>query len=441
MFVRTYSFTPRLAGRALLGLTLVLALVAGAAAPAGAQSATQRLLEAKRRQEAQADTSQGSTQAGGTQGQAQSGDVVTIEATGVASYYPDDAARSRNEAIEAAQQDAVEQASGVLISSESLMRNFDLVQDDVLSRSEGFIRNYEVISEGVDGPFYNVTIRAEVVKRAFIEGVNASLENLYRRVGKPRVMLSVEEVDLTRPAVLDEEGKPVMQAAATLNVVEKEIRKLLLAQGFTFIDARALKSGTQVEQAEKGRDTSRASLLDLAQTTKAELVMIGKGQISSLNRLNKFYVVEASVGLDVIRSVNGQVMASEVKLAKGLHVNQERAAIEALQKAADEITPAVMEQVTFQWIRERSEGTRVELVVQNASYGDLITFRRTLANAVKGVQKVQQRSFSEGTALLEVSTKDPPDRLAESLYTTRFPDFDIEILDVTAQSVVVQIKR
>ncbi|MEE8396964.1 MAG: hypothetical protein V3S29_12975, partial [bacterium] len=55
---------------------------------------------------------------------AQTQDATTVKAEGFSSYRANDAARSRNEAIEAAQRDAVEQASGVFIQSESTMKNF-----------------------------------------------------------------------------------------------------------------------------------------------------------------------------------------------------------------------------------------------------------------------------------------------------------------------------
>jgi ribosomal protein S9 len=418
-----------------LGLILAALLATAAVTPAQGQtpSPTERLLEAKRGQEQQG---QAAPQAGA---RAQGGDVVVVQATGVGSWRLDDAARSRDEALEAAQRSAVEDASGILITSESQMRNFELVQDEVLSRSKGFIRSYKVLKEGQDGAFYNVTIQAEVVKSAFMNDLNQSLEDLYRRVGKPRVMLVVEEGPAGGASGAgDASGTAVAQG---LNVVEKEVRKILLKQGFTFIDARALSSGSLIEKAEKGRTASRESLLDLARTTKAELVMIGRGQISSRNRLQKFYIVEATVGLDVVRTDNGQVMASEVSTAKGLNINEDTAVIAALQKAAEEITPKIMEQVTYQWIREKNEGGSVELVVKNVSYGDLLLLRKILSNDVRGVKKVRQRSYSGGVALLELVTRDPPERIAESLFETKFETFALDIQDVTANSLVVSLKK
>jgi hypothetical protein len=432
-----------------VGTLLVLgSLGAGApAARAQAQDPTQRLLEIKRQQEAgisptapmsgpsatqlgTAGTAQpGTAQPGGAAGPAE---VVAIDAKGVASYYANDVARSRNEAIEAAQRAAVEQASGVIIQSETQMKNFDLVSDEVLSQSKGFIQSYQVTKEGQDGPFYNVSIRANVVKAAFIQNFENALENLYRRVGKPRVMLVVQESEKAPGS----EGK----SDPALNVLEKEIRKILLKQGFTFIDARALPK-TALSKANADSDSGRMSLLQAARTSNAEIVMLGRGRVGSKSMLQKFNVVEASVGLDVIRADNGQVMASDVATGKGLHINEDTATVIALQKAADEITPKIMEQVTYQWIKEKNEGQRIEMVVHNVSFGDLISLRRVLGNTVKGVRSVRQKSFGNGTALLELESKDAPDRLAESIYQTDFDGYKLSIEDVTATTLTVKLVK
>ena len=401
------------------------------------KSATERLLELKKARENKQQmggAAQGQEQGIQPGGAPAAGNELAIKAEGLATYYQNDAARSREEAIEAAQRDAVEQASGVMLSTESQMKNFELVSDEVLSHSQGFIRKFDVLKEGRDGLFYRVTINAIVSRQAFIADVDESLENLYQKIGKPRVMLVVDESD-------GNGGGEFAMTAPALKVLEKEIRKILLAKGFTFIDARALTKGSLVEKANKGTNTSRESVLDAARTTKAEIVMLGSGRIGSKRKLQQFNAVEASVGLDVIRTDNGQIMASETTVAKGLHINVDTAAINAFKKAAEDLTPKVMAQVTYQWIKERNEGRRIEMIVKGATFGDVMTLRKALSNEVKGIKKVRQKSFSGGVALLELESKDAPDRLAESLYMTDFGGFKLEIQDVSGSTLTVSLKK
>jgi hypothetical protein len=359
--------------------------------------------------------------------------VFTVTANGASTYFAADLARSREEALEAARRDAVEQVSGVIITSETEMKNFDLVKDEVLTRTQGYVKSSKIVKEGRDGPMYAVTIEAVVSKGAFLKEINESLEGLYRRVGKPRVMLFIKESQAA--------GDLSTANAAGLGVTEKEIRKILLAQGFTFIDPRVVTRAQMAALEAKGKNVDPATITQLGQTTKAEIVIVGEARTSVKGEIGKFHRVQADLSLDVLKTDNGQVMASDVHSALALHVNPDTAAISALQKAAQEETPKLMQQVTYQWLKDKNEGARVELVVRNASFGDLVALRRSLSNTVRGVKKVTQRSFSQGTALLELETRDSADRVAEALNDAKFEGFGLEIVDVTATSLIVNLKK
>jgi hypothetical protein len=360
-------------------------------------------------------------------------ELFKVTANGASSYRADDLARSREEAVEAARRDAVEQVSGVIISSESELKNFDLVKDEVLTRTQGYVRRSRILKEGKDGPMYAVTIEAEVSKGAFLKQLNDSLEGLYRRVGKPRVMLVIKESQAA--------GDDKSTSAAGLGVTEKEIRKILLGQGFTFIDPRVVTRAQMAELSAKGKHADTNVITQLGQTTQAEIVIVGEARTSNKGELNRFHRVQADLSLDVLKTDNGQIMASDVYSAVALHINPDTAVINALQKAAQEETPKLMQQVTYQWLKDKNEGARVELVVRNASFGDLLNLRRSLANNVRGVKKVTQRSYSQGTALLELETKDAADRVAEALNDAKFEGFALEIVDVTATSLIVNLKK
>ncbi len=364
------------------------------------------------------------------QAQGSAGDSVKVTATGVSSYRPDDATRSREDAVEAARRDAVEQVSGVFIQSESEMKNFDLVKDDVVSRSQGFVRNSKIVKEGVANNLYNVTIEAEVVKAAFIKQMQDSLEELYRRVGRPRVMLVVKEFKA--------DNEP--EHATYQGTAAREIRKILLAQGFTFIDPRVETRATMAT-AEKAKEGDKGALNQLGQATKAEIIMVGEVHVSPGGQMGKFYRMKADMSMDVIKTDNGTVMASQTSSALDLHIDENTATLNALQKVAQEITPKLAEQISYQWIKEKNEGASVDLVIKGAAYGDLAVLRKTLSNSVKGVKQVTQRSFSMGTAVMVLTTRDTSDRVAEALSEAQFPNFTLDVVDVTPTSLIVTMKK
>lgn len=367
---------------------------------------------------------------------AQTQDATTVKAEGFSSYRANDAARSRNEAIEAAQRDAVEQASGVFIQSESTMKNFELVKDEVLARSKGFIRNFKVLKQGRDRELYRVTIEAVVVKAAFIKNMDDALEKLYRRVGMPRVMVVIKE------RMLDSKGQAMFAEDGMLKgVAEKEIRKVLLKKGFTFVDARSAAGVNLLEVAIKGDEILRDQVVEAARTTKAEILILGNAVVQTKGAYNKFEVAQADLSLDVIRVDNGQVMASEIVNARGLNIQKSTAAVLAVRKAARDIAPKMMEQVSYQWIKEKNEGARIEIVVKNISFGNLIKFRRALSSEVGGVKKVKQRSYKKRVGLIELTSRKSAEELAEALFEPEFEKFRLDVESVTPNSVTLVVGK
>ena len=297
--------------------------------------------------------------------------AVQVRGEGIVGFT--DPARSRSDAVEAAQRDAVEKAVGVMIESETAMQNFNLVKDEILSRSKGFIRTYNVVQEGRDRELYKVIIDAIVVKAAFVKDLDDAIENLYQRVGKPRVMVVIKEKQL------DESGKVDTEVSANQRgISEKEIRKILIKRGFTFMDARAAAGISLMKVALQGEEVARAEAVQVARTSKAEILILGNASVQDKGVVSNFHIAQADLALDVLRVDTGQVMASEVISARGLQINSSTARVKALQSAATEITPKMMEQVTYGWIKDKSQGGRIEIIVKNARFGDLVALKRAL---------------------------------------------------------------
>jgi hypothetical protein len=358
--------------------------------------------------------------------------VVKVQAKGEGSYHEGDLARSKSEALEAAFRDAVEQASGVFISSESETREFELVKDEVLTHSQGFVKKYTVVREGRDAELYTIVIDAEVERAAFVKDMDAALELLYQRVGKPRVMAFIREVN---NPLNDSSGI----GSDALGVTEKEIRQVLLKQGFKFIDARTAGGQSIVAQVVGGAQLQRNQAVDLAKHADADILILGNAQTQYKGKIQSFHSIQANLSLDVVRVDNGQVMASESVSAPGIHVDAVTAGINGLKKAANDITPKMMEQVSYLWVKERNEGGRYEIVVKNISFGDLLAFRRALGNQVRGVKQVTQRSYTDGVALIEIQSKDKLDAIAESLYNVKFEKFKLEIEDMKSNRMTVNV--
>ncbi|GEM_PF-3602678 len=110
---------------------------------------------------------------------------ITVLSEGVASiHYSEDVARDR--AIDDALRRAVEQALGTFVSSETIVKNYRLIEDRILSRAEGYVSSYRIVSEEIEDSLYRVRILAEVRKGKLEEDAE-TIKNMVLRKGRPLI--------------------------------------------------------------------------------------------------------------------------------------------------------------------------------------------------------------------------------------------------------------
>ncbi|HBO84001.1 MAG TPA: hypothetical protein DD641_03325 [Deltaproteobacteria bacterium] len=86
-------------------------------------------------------------------------DVQTVTAKGVAAIEQGNTAIARDIALQDALRNAVEQAVGTMIDSETLVESYQVLRDSVYSKSSGYIQKYTMLKEGSTAPtLYEVTV-------------------------------------------------------------------------------------------------------------------------------------------------------------------------------------------------------------------------------------------------------------------------------------------
>lgn len=73
--------------------------------------------------------------------------AIMVEAAGVGPLTDAGVAPARKAAIDDALKQAVEQSRGVMVQSETLVKDFTTVRDEILSKSRGFVKRYEILRE------------------------------------------------------------------------------------------------------------------------------------------------------------------------------------------------------------------------------------------------------------------------------------------------------
>jgi hypothetical protein len=129
---------------------------------------------------------------------------TAVEAEGWAPVTGDDVPDARRRALAEAQKKAVEKAVGVTLRARTRVDDAISVRQSIEANMGGTIDRYEIASEGRDGGYYKVAIRAVVLERPLAaEGTRRLVPRLSVRIagekvlGAVRAALAARDLDLS----------------------------------------------------------------------------------------------------------------------------------------------------------------------------------------------------------------------------------------------------
>ncbi len=365
-----------------------------------------------------------------------------IRAKGYATIYGGDNAAARDRGIEDAQRRAVEQAMGTMISSETVIKNYQVIKDRILSLSSGYIENYRVLSEKEVSGGLEVEISAIVGLSKLSESVDG-VKNLLSRMDKPKVMVLVAEQSI-REEVQESagngegEGKAVL-SATNLGVTENVLIEYFRSKGFEFVDRQALAG--QIEVADPlTLVNNKERVKKIANLTDAQVVIFGHAQARSTDAVHGIYSGQANISLRALKADTGEVIAAANSHAAVAFIDASTANTKALKKAAGDISKKLIGQIIDQWKSEFSGSRNISLVVKGVKYSDVKEFRGWLPKHVRGVKAVHQRNVKGGMAELDLEIQGSAEDLADELSEKKFKGKSIEILGLSQNKVSVQFK-
>lgn len=147
--------------------------------------------------------------------------TVTVSAEGLADPSSPAYQRDKGKLIDALRDDAkrqvIEKAVGMLVSGSTLVENYELIQDRVLTQSAGLIKNVDKWSSpwmGEDG-FMHILIRAEVYVAEIQESLKAmsksSRIDLLKQYDNPTISIAIYVKDANRRSLLQAERSPIAE--------------------------------------------------------------------------------------------------------------------------------------------------------------------------------------------------------------------------------------
>lgn len=355
----------------------------------------------------------------------------TITTDGTASVLNGDKAQARDVATQDALRNAVEQVTGAVISSSTMVENAMVVEDNIYSKAKGYIKNYSIVSEGeADGGLsYNVKVKALVRSGAIKE----DMADIIRGAGNPKLMVLITESNVGSSAIggID----------AQLGTAENTIIEAMRNKGFDFVDPETAEKSIRRDKALAALDGDAQAAAFIGERAGAEVIITGKSFAKEATVANDMLggmkSIQATVSVKAFNTDDGRILVSKVETGRAVHIEEITGGTKAIEQASAKLADYLAEEIVKKFARG---GNTVTLNVTGASNYDLYQeLINILKYEVRGVKAVNDREITGNTGLVEVETKFNSSQLAQELLYKNFTKFSVKILSRTANRINLRL--
>ncbi len=326
----------------------------------------------------------------------------------------------RDDALQDALRNAVGQAAGVAISSETNMENFVVVKDAISAKTEGYVASYSVLKEVPFPDRYEITIRAKVS----LNPLKADMQLLAKAIGGVRflVMYDARKVKPEDKAIYDFAVERINEylAERKYRYIEKE-RSVAL-----------LKEAQGIFQSEGNQESY---VQHIGMKADAQFVILISNIITSSRseafdtRTAQKVIIEAKA-YDNCTAEGLGTIALESDWKSGM--DRQSVLYEGVREAVNKgITKLLylFNSYIGGWV---NNGTPFELRFYSiGTFRDFRTLRDKLLSDGRFGGNIEIVSFENYTKL-NLTYKDRPDELAYKVleYADAIPEFKSKVLDV-----------
>ena len=363
---------------------------------------------------------------------------VTVTVEGVGAVIAGDKAKAEEDAVNDALRAAVEQVMGTYVESQTLVENFQLVQDRIFTRTRGYISAYEVLEKGDEGDLIRVRVRATVKDADLVSDLEA-IGILLSRKNYPRLLVLVDE-----QIFVDEGGEERAPMSLDVAITTTALMDALQPKGFRFVDPATVAMNTQANVAAAALAGNTEDAVLLGRSYQADVIVLGR-TVAKQGAIGKYrpagmVSMQAVVSLRVLRADTGEIIARADESGAQLGPSPLVGARNAIRRVMQRLGANIEGQILDRWSADVTSDTTLELViVSGLGFSDVQKFMNLLPYYVRGVEGVVLRNFAEGMTMLELRFKGDATALASELSAKQWDEFAVAVAGVTANRVRVRV--
>jgi phosphopantetheine adenylyltransferase len=367
-------------------------------------------------------------------------EVVTVK--GEAAIVDNDKLSAKDKALDDAMRKAVEQTTGVIVSSESLTQNFELISDKIYTKAKGYISKYNVIKEGVDPKddgVYFIEIKATVSKDK-IQGDLSAIKILYNKMGKPRFLLMIAEQNFG-------EKTPSgwwSNVKSTIASVDASVISELTKKGFKFVDGKTLQNKLKKYSQFKNIDGVTAKdIISINTLHNADYVITGKVIVT----ITKSSMQNKSVGiargtLKIIKSSNGEVIDTLIIKASNNNagVNEVEAGEKAFSDFGKQASLQIEAKVLKHWLNQVNSSTEISIKIKGLKYKIYKKLKAHLLQ-IRGLKSVDDFKMENKIASMRVNYKGTSNQLLDAITNKPLKGLSLELETVNGNEIIFSVEK
>lgn len=338
-----------------------------------------------------------------------------VEVEGAAMITGGNLVRARDLAIRDGLRNAVEYAVGIALDSQTRVRNYQVIEDSILTNSQGYISSYDVLDSWISQDIFYVRLGAVVMEKLIVD----KLDDIIRDAGDPRVMVIIPEVHIQRF---------IPDPAA-----ETEIIRQLLEAGFRLVDQGQLSRVRDSETLRRALAGDTNAYQRLSAEYDADILVIGEAFSELVGTYHGFFSCRARVEVRVVRADTGEILAAHGIHESGVDITESAASKKSLAEAGASMAKYLLEVLP----KRLSHAHRsLQITLSGVSFIEAQRF----IDEVKGMHLVDDiflRDFVGGRARIDIKTSLLPLQLAQEII--EWIDMPLEILALSGSKIEIKI--
>ncbi len=353
-------------------------------------------------------------------------DVTTqVQTSGYAAVFDGDIALAFEQAKRAALREAVEEATGTLVSARSLAQNFSLIEDQVLTHTKGYVRSYHIASHGIDSTMgYRVELEAIVDLGNLHKHLDA-LEVINIELGSPRLIClgtfatSEGQTDyMTEEFVVDR----------LVSILHGANDQLQISRSLSSPFKQTPDVAEKADIAVVAHIQINAADPILIPFGDATLEDIGIQQINLETRIEAWWIDSG----EHIAQLSDKEKTTALSQKDGVH--------QAFYKSMDALAEPLVRSITDNWRKKVYVSRILQLEIQ-AVPALIQRFEKDFPKQIRGIQGLQVRRYESEFAAYDVHANCAAFQIARQLSAKGMASLDIKIDRVTSNTLKLSLSK